>query len=130
MKTHHGNRIAAVLAQNVGREQAITATAICHELGWPESRARLVRQIIASESALWPVLVCGVPGAGFFVAQDIEEAAQYDSWLADLATLAQAKVTDFRESARRIGFRFPLPTDPAPAVATGPATGQDFLAYL
>ena len=109
MKTHHGEKIAAILSQHIGREQAITAPAICAELGWSEGRERLVRQIIASESPLWPVLVCGVPGQGYFIAEDIAEAEQYENWLSDLARDAAAKVTSFRESARRMGIAFPTP---------------------
>ncbi len=117
MHTEHGKSIAAILSQHIGREQAITAPAIAQELGWPESRERLVRQIIATESALWPVLVCGVPGQGYFIAEDVEEAAAYDSWLSDLHAKAEDKVTAFRASAARIGFRFPLPTEPQLAAA-------------
>jgi hypothetical protein len=77
----------------------------CHELGWPEGRERLVRQIIASEAMLWPHIVCSVPGAGYFCATDFEEALTYRNWLADLRDQAQLKLETFEKLCAQHGLR-------------------------
>lgn len=114
MRTQFGDRIFTTLRSRIGRDQAISAPALCQELGWPESRERFVRRIIADESALWPgVLICSVPGDGYFCAATYEEAETYLNWLSALAAEAANKVTSFRASAARQGLVFP----PAPAAA-------------
>ena len=110
MKTATGNAILAILRRHVGRAQAITAPGICRALNFPVTRERLVRRIIADESALWPeIIVCATPGEGYFCAETFEEIERYDHWRAHLATDAAAKHAAFRAAARRAGFAI---TDP------------------
>lgn len=105
MRTNTGNTIFNLLREHVGQEEAISAPQICRELGWPDSRERLVRRIIADESALWPdVLICSVPGAGYFCAASFQEIESADHWLANLATEAAEKHRLFRATAQQLGF--------------------------
>lgn len=105
MRTNTGNAILKVLRSHSGRAEALSAPAICRALKWPDTRERLVRRIIADESALWnDVLVCSVPGEGYFCAETFEEIERADHWLATLATQAAEKHRLFRATAHRLGF--------------------------
>lgn len=108
MKTNTGDLILKVLRQHVGQDQAISAPDICRELHWPLSRERLVRRIIADESALWPdVLICALPGAGFFCAATFAEIESREHWLSALAKDSAEKHRLFRKAARALGFCLP-----------------------
>ena len=105
MRTKTGNAILKILLQRHGRGAAISSTDICRALGWKTSRDRAVRRIIADENALWPdVLICAVPGDGFFCAATFEEVVAYDHWLAHLAKDANEKIATFRRVAMQLGF--------------------------
>lgn len=121
MRTPEGEKILSVIRGHVGRENAISARDICLELGWsPKARERLVRRIVADESALWTVpggvdagraavLVCAAASrgdSGYFVAADFEEAETYYNWLLSLAAVANRKVFNFREACSKMGIKF------------------------
>lgn len=114
MRTPEGDKIFAIIRRHVGRENGISARAICRELGWdPVGRERTVRRIIADQSCLWTngggVLVCALTGngaTGYFAATTFEEAETYYNWLLSLASVANRKVFNFREACRKMGIRF------------------------
>lgn len=107
MKTDEGNKIYAVVRCHIGRENAISAPDICRAIGWPMSRERFVRQIIADENHLWQgILVCAVGGAGYFVAETFDEARKYRNWLRDLNEASRLKLTRFESSCKVMGIFF------------------------
>lgn len=107
MRTAEGDKIFRIIRSRIGRPQAISSLDICRELRWPLSRDRMVRQTISDESHLWPaVLVCAVPGQGYFCAETYEEAESCDNWLSDLVEAAQNKRTAFRTACQKMGFNF------------------------
>lgn len=108
MRTPEGDKVFAIIRQHNGAGQAITAPQICRELGWRTSRERVVRQIIADESASWEGWpVCAIPGQGYFVAESIEELMSYDNWLAELVSRSTNKLKAFRAALQRMGVRLP-----------------------
>lgn len=108
MRTPEGDKVFAIIRQHDGAENAITAPQICRQLGWRRSRERLVRQLIADESAAWEGWpVCAIPGQGYFVAQSIEELMSYDNWLAELLTRSTDKLNAFRAAVKKMGIRLP-----------------------
>lgn len=108
MRTPEGDKIFAIIRQQDGAENAITAPQICRELGWKKSRERTVRRIIADESAFWEGWpVCGIPGQGYFVAESIEELMSYRNWLADLVDRSTDKLNAFRAALQKMGIKLP-----------------------
>lgn len=100
------DRIAALLRQHVGRESLISARAIARRLRLPQKdAARLVRDEIANEDWLSrEMLVVAIPGAGYFLAADQEEAANYDSVLFKLKVTADSKWKRFRAACHAAGI--------------------------
>jgi hypothetical protein len=110
MRTALGDKIFSVIRRHYGHGNAITAAAICDELGWTPGMAREVRRIVSSESHLWPgVLVCAFAGrgaGGYFVAETYDEALEYWNWLQQLAAVASQKVFNFEQACSKMGIRF------------------------
>jgi hypothetical protein len=107
MRTTDGDKVFAIIRAHIGAEDAITAPEIARELRWKASDERKVRRIISDEGYLWPdILVCSIPGKGYFCATSYEEAESYDSWIAGLLDSAREKQTAFRAQCRKMGFRF------------------------
>lgn len=109
MRTALGDKVFSVIRHHYGRDNAITAAAICDELGWTPGMAREVRRIVSNESHLWPgVLVCACAGrdSGFFVAESYDEALEYWNWLQQLAAVASRKVFNFEQACSKMGIRF------------------------
>lgn len=99
------DRIADVLRQHIGRENAIKSRHIAADLGLPPNADRLIRDTIADED--WEareMLVVAIPGIGFYVATDIAEADAYHALLCILRDRAAAKVEKFRRTAAKLGI--------------------------
>ena len=97
--------IAAELRQHVGRENAIKSGAIVAAIGLRKSAARTVRHIIADED--WEsreMLVVGIPGFGFYVANDISECNAYLAFLIMLRDGLTAKIEKFTRSCAKQGL--------------------------
>jgi len=110
MRTSQGDKIYQVLRTHLGRENAISAPAICKALRWPEGREREVRRVIRSESPLWADangIVCAAPGGGYFLAQTLEEIMAYESWLLDGLNAYQERLEIVRNYCRARGIKLP-----------------------
>ena len=97
--------IAAELRQHVGRENSIRSAEIASALRLRKSAARTIRQIIADED--WEareMLVVGIPGFGFYVANDIAECNAYLALLLMLRDSLTAKIERFKRSAKKQGI--------------------------
>jgi hypothetical protein len=107
MRTPEGDKVYAIVRTHIGAGDAISAPEIAKQLGWRAYRERVVRRIISDEGHLWPnILVCSIPGKGFFCAETYEEAEAYDNWLGDLITSAREKQIIFRVACQKMGFHF------------------------
>jgi hypothetical protein len=107
MRTSEGNEIHRIIRTRVGAAEAISSPCIAQELRWKPSREREVRRIISDESHLWSnILVCSIPGKGYFCADTFEEAESYNNWLSDLVDQAKNKSDAFRTACEKMGFRF------------------------
>lgn len=100
-------RIHQVIRARRGADQAITTQEICRTLGLPLRSEREIRRQIEEHSPRWPELVCAIPGRGYFVATEFEEAERYDNWLSQLVNRALCKRKTFRAAAARLGLRVP-----------------------
>ncbi len=107
MKTPQGDKIYAILRMHLGRENAISAPAICQALHWPEGRERQVRQIIRDESPLWAEesgILCAAPGDGYFLATTFFELLAYESWLLEGRNSYDERLRRVRAYCRKRGF--------------------------
>ena len=109
------DRIHRILRGRQGAEQAVSAPELCRLLGLPQRAEREVRQAIEDAAPRWPDLICAIPGKGFFVAVDLEEAERYDNWLKQLADAALAKRSAFLAACARKGIRLNPPVAAAAA---------------
>lgn len=107
MRTDLGDKVHRIVRRHIGAGNAISAPEIAKELGWRPTMEREIRRLISDEGHLWPgILVCSIPGKGFFCADSFEEAEAYDNWLADLKTKAVQKHSAFRVACAKMGFNF------------------------
>ncbi len=111
------DKVRAILAKHRGKENIISATRICLKLGLDLRQDREVRRVIKEQARAWstreePFIVCGVPGLGYFVAQDIEEAQATADWLFHLKEAAIAADGDFRSICRKSGLHLDSIHDP------------------
>lgn len=107
MRTTEGDKIYRIIRSHIGVADAINSREIARQLRWKPSAEREVRRIISDEAHLWPgILVCSVPGKGFFCAESYEEAESRDNWLSDLVDAARLKQTAFRTACAKMGFKF------------------------
>lgn len=98
--------IRRVLRSRRGAGRAITAPEIAAEIGLSRGRGRCVRRIIQMRAGDWDgMLVCAIPGKGYFCAKDYEEAAIYHRYLVGLMEQAEKTLENFSERAARAGFR-------------------------
>lgn len=89
--------IILVLRQHVGRDNIIRALDLAEDAGIRgRSRDRSVRDLLTEalhDGTLeeLEVPLCGIPGRGYFLAADIEEAQAYSDWCHALAAEAARK---------------------------------------
>lgn len=99
------DRIAAYLSSCRGPENAATAETIADWIGLSGSRAaRTVRHILSLYAERLPFVVCGVPGGGFYRADDPEQMRRYDRLLYSLLKAAAARLAAHRRTCSRNGF--------------------------
>lgn len=106
---NRAQQIRKLLARHCGPANAITAPSICRALGYKPSMERQVRRIISEESHLWGndddlFIVCSIPGAGFFVVDNLDEIYDYDNYLSRLVVTARTKHRTFRQRLKDLGI--------------------------
>lgn len=90
-------RILTLLRSHVGRDNLISAEAIATAIGLPQrDGARIVRDLLSEalhDGTLedQEIPLCAIPGKGYFLASDIEEAQAYADWCRSLAAEAARK---------------------------------------
>jgi hypothetical protein len=100
-------RIVGVIATRHGEAESISARQIARRIGWPLSREREVRRIIAS---VWgrgdagPWLLGTRSGGGYWRVTQFEEAASTARWLRALADRARARAEAYAAHCRRFGL--------------------------
>ena len=103
--------IILVLRRHVGRDQVISAKAIALEIGLRLSNSdREVREILSEaieDGSLeeLEVPICAIPGQGYFLASDIDEAQAYADLLSLLATEAARKSRNVTALFKSMGLR-------------------------
>ncbi len=98
-------RVHCALLEHNGRDNAVTAPALCFRLGWSKGQEREVRRIIEKHANKdWLGVLCAIPGLGYFFATDMEEIATYRKYLVGLKKAAARKVVDFDATLKREGF--------------------------
>ena len=91
--------ILIALRPHVGRENLISAKELAREVGLDlKDGARKVRQELSDalcDGALeeLEIPLCAIPGQGYFIASDYEEAQDYADFLNTLASEAARKLT-------------------------------------
>ncbi len=89
--------IIFILLQHVGRENLISSRELADQAGIRgRSRTRVVRELLSEalhDGTLeeLEVPLCAIPGSGYFLAADIEEAQAYSDFCSTLATEAARK---------------------------------------
>lgn len=102
--------IVEILRKHVGREEIITAQEIASKIGLTQRHGdRLVRELITDALhdgtlELYEIPLCAIPGKGYFVASDIEEAQAYADFCHVLATEAARKTKAVRKLFKSIGL--------------------------
>jgi hypothetical protein len=102
--------IVQVLRQHVGRDSIISAQEIATEIGLRQKHGdRLVRELITDALhdgtlELYEIPLCAIPGQGYFLASDIEEAQAYADFCQTLATEAARKTKAIRKLFKGIGL--------------------------
>ena len=102
--------IVEILRAHVGREQIISAREIADEIGLCQKHSdRLVRELITDALhdgtfELYEVPLCAIPGKGYFVASDVEEAQAYADFCHALATEAARKSKAVRALFKGFGL--------------------------
>lgn len=98
-------RIHSLLVHCAGIDAALTAPAICKRLGWPKSRDREVRRLIARHANNdWLGVLCAVPGTGYFFASNLDEIVTYRKYLVSLKKAAGKKIVQLDDAAKHEGF--------------------------
>ncbi len=99
-------RIHALLRQHVGRDRIITGPEITKALGLRPGAERQVRRLIGAMKGSWSdIIVCSVPGSGFYVATDLEDIRAHRDWLAKQLCATKATLDEFDRIALSHGFR-------------------------
>jgi hypothetical protein len=109
MRTLLGDQIESLLRTRTGVENATSAAAIATALGYQRSAERVIRETIEDEAMLWarspaPLLICALPGRGYFAAASLDEALAHPSWLLDIQRAAQMKPARFARLCQEFGF--------------------------
>ncbi len=108
-------RVFSILREHVGRDNIITSAEIARQAGLrAEDASRLIRELITDalhdgtlEELELPVVA--VPGSGFFVCSDLEEAEKYVDFLRILASEADRKVKAAQRLFKSFGLHIPKP---------------------
>lgn len=112
MRTTLGDQIREVLRAHRGEANFISAGDLARQCGLRGDGARVVRDTIATEAALWgDVIVAGIPGLGYFAVADFDEALNYADCLLGLFTTGFDKFEAFLDLCERHGLRIVLGED-------------------
>ena len=98
-------KIIGVLRSHVGRENLISSADLARRVGLRPTHARQVRDLLSEalhDGTLeeLEVPLCAIPGSGYFLAADVEEAQAYHDFLHALATEASRKTTAVKKLFR------------------------------
>lgn len=103
--------IIIVLRSHVGRDEIISAKAIAEEIGIRiRNGDREVREILSEaldDGSLeeLEIPLCAIPGKGYFLAADIDEAQAYADFISSLATEAARKSRNVTALFKSMGLR-------------------------